>query len=356
MDEDNKIPMKESNVGGIPVTDVESAQKALLESMRASKEQPEEIAEETETQEDVSEQAMDVAESVEDTPVNLTVEDLEADQKKFAESQMTEEDRVDNNQQQQVGEPKVFTVKIDGKDTQVTEDELLSGYSRQADYTRKSQVLAEQRKKMEEELAATQQERQHYLSQLEQFNTQADSKLEEFKSVDWTKLKEEDPMEYALKRDQYRELQENKRLVAEEQQQLAQKQQQEMQSKWNEELARQQEVMAQRLPEWNDPEKGPKLKQDIKSFALNKGFTEQEVDSLIDARSVDVLHKAMMYENLLAAKIANKKQKVVPKVQKPGTPSTKSEVNSEKIKQTRQRLKRTGRVDDAAAVIKSLMS
>ena len=353
---DDNIPMKESNVGGIPVTDVESAQKALLDSMRASKEQPKEVEGETETQEAVSEQAMDIAESVENTPVNLTTEDLEADQKRFAQGQLTEEDIVDDNQQQQVGEPKVYTVKIDGKDTQVTEDELLSGYSRQADYTRKSQVLAEQRKKMEEELSATQQERQQYQSQLEQFNTQADSKLEEFKSVDWTKLKEEDPMEYALKRDQYRELQENKRLVAEEQQQLAQKQQTEMQSKWNEELQRQQEVMAQRLPEWNDPDKGPKLKQDIKSFALNKGFTEQEVDSLIDARSVDVLHKAMMYESLLAAKIANKKAKVVPKMQKPGTPSTKSEVNSEKVKQTRARLKRTGRVDDAAAVIKSLMS
>jgi len=339
---DDNIPMKESNVGGIPVTDVESAQKALLDSMRASKEQPKEVEEETETEDMVSEQAMDVAESVENEVVDT--------------QELTTEDLVDDNQQQQVGEPKLFTVKIDGKDTQVTEDELLSGYSRQADYTRKSQVLAEQRKKIEEELAATQQERQQYQSQLEQFNTQADSKLEEFKSVDWTKLKEEDPMEYALKRDQYRELQENKRLVAEEQQQLAQKQQAEMQSKWNEELQRQQEVMAQRLPEWNDPEKGPKLKQDIKSFALNKGFTEQEVDSLIDARSVDVLHKAMMYENLLAAKIANKKAKVVPKMQKPGTPSTKSEVNSEKVKQTRARLKRTGRVDDAAAVIKSLMS
>ena len=334
------IPTKESKHSGIPVTDVESAQKALLDSIRASKEQPDEIAEETETQEAVSEQAMENAESVE----NEAVETL------------TAEDLVDDNQQEQVSEPRTYTVKIDGKDTEVTEDELLSGYSRQADYTRKSQVLAEQRKKMDEELAATQQERQQYQSQLEQFNLQADSKLEEFKSVDWTKLKEEDPMEYALKRDQYRELQENKRLVAEEQQNLAQKQQAEMQTKWNEELARQQEVMAQRLPEWNDPEKGPKLKQNIKSFALKKGFTEQEVDSLIDARSVDVLHKAMMYETLLEAKISQKKAKVVPKVQKPGTPSTKSEVNSEKVKQTRARLKRSGRVDDAALAIKSLMS
>ena len=334
------IPTKESKHSGIPVTDVESAQKALLDSIRASKEQPETVEGETETQEAVSEQAMENAESVE----NEAVETL------------TAEDLVDDNQQEQVSEPRTYTVKIDGKDTEVTEDELLSGYSRQADYTRKSQVLAEQRKKMDEELAATQQERQQYQSQLEQFNLQADSKLEEFKSVDWTKLKEEDPMEYALKRDQYRELQENKRLVAEEQQNLAQKQQAEMQTKWNEELARQQEVMAQRLPEWNDPEKGPKLKQNIKTFALKKGFTEQEVDSLIDARSVDVLHKAMMYETLLEAKISQKKAKVVPKVQKPGAPSTKSEVNSEKVKQTRARLKRSGRVDDAALAIKSLMS
>ena len=334
------IPTKESKHSGIPVTDVESAQKALLNSIRASKEQPETVEGETETQEAVSEQVMENTESVE----NEAVETL------------TAEDLVDDNQQEQVSEPRTYTVKIDGKDTEVTEDELLSGYSRQADYTRKSQVLAEQRKKMDEELAATQQERQQYQSQLEQFKIQADSKLEEFKSVDWTKLKEEDPMEYALKRDQYRELQENKRLVAEEQQNLAQKQQAEMQTKWNEELARQQEVMAQRLPEWNDPEKGPKLKQNIKSFALKKGFSEQEVDSLIDARSVDVLHKAMMYETLLEAKISQKKAKVVPKVQKPGAPSTKSEVNSEKVKQTRARLKRSGRVDDAALAIKSLMS
>ena len=334
------IPTKESKHSGIPVTDVESAQKALLDSIRASKEQPETVEGETETQEAVSEQVMENTESVE----NEAVETL------------TAEDLVDDNQQEQVSEPRTYTVKIDGKDTEVTEDELLSGYSRQADYTRKSQVLAEQRKKMDEELAATQQERQQYQSQLEQFKIQADSKLEEFKSVDWTKLKEEDPMEYALKRDQYRELQENKRLVAEEQQNLAQKQQAEMQTKWNEELAKQKEIMAQRLPEWNDPEKGPKLKQNIKSFALKKGFTEQEVDSLIDARSVDVLHKAMMYENLLEAKISQKKAKVVPKVQKPGAPSTKSEVNSEKVKQTRARLKRSGRVDDAALAIKSLMS
>ena len=335
------IPKKESTHGGVPVTDVASAQKALQGMMSTPTEQSEENQEETETQEEVSAQDME-SESVEteaENPDGLSAEDL-----------------VDQDQVEESQTPSTYTIKVDGKDVEVTLDELQAGYSRQADYTRKSQVLAEQRKKADEELAATQQERQHYLSQLEQFNTQADAKIKEFSSTDWTKLKEEDPTEYMLKRDQYRELQDNKRMVEDEQKNLQLKQQQEHQAKWQEELGRQQEIMAQRLPEWVDPDKGPKLKQNIKSFAVKKGFTEQEVNSLIDARSVDVLHKAMLYENLLAAKISNKKTKVVPKVQKPGSPPTKGEISSDKLKAQRARLKRSGHVNDASKLIESLMT
>jgi len=335
------IPKKESTHGGVPVTDVKSAQAALQGMMSTPTEQSEENQEETETQEEVSAQDME-SESVETevaNPDGLSAEDL-----------------VDQDQVEESQTPSTYTIKVDGKDVEVTLDELQAGYSRQADYTRKSQVLAEQRKKADEELAATQQERQHYLSQLEQFNTQADAKIKEFSSTDWTKLKEEDPTEYMLKRDQYRELQDNKRMVEEEQKNLQLKSQQEHEAKWQEELGRQQEIMAQRLPEWVDPDKGPKLKQNIKSFAVKKGFTEQEVNSLIDARSVDVLHKAMLYENLLAAKISNKKTKVVPKVQKPGSPPTKGEISSDKLKAQRARLKRSGHVNDASKLIESLMT
>jgi len=336
------IPIKESTNGGVPVTDVVSAQRAIQQSLMGTpKEQTPEDEVETETTEEVSAQDME-SESVQtevENPDGLTADDL-----------------VDDTQEEVNETPGTYTIKVDGKDVEVTLDELQAGYSRQADYTRKSQVLAEQRKQADEELAATQQERQRYLSQLEQFNTQADSKLDELKSTDWTKLKEEDPTEYMLKRDQYRELQENKRTVEEEQKNLQYKTQQEQQAKWQEELGRQQKIMAQRLPEWNDPTKGAKLKQDIKSFAVKTGFTEQEVDSLIDARSVDVLHKAMLYDNLLAAKISNKKAKVVPKVTRPGSPATKGEISSDKVKAQRARLKKSGRVKDATSVIESLMN
>jgi hypothetical protein len=309
--------------------------------MGTPKEQPSEDQVETEATEEVSAQDME-SESVQtevENPDGLTADDL-----------------VDDTQEEVNETPGTYTIKVDGKDVEVTLDELQAGYSRQADYTRKSQVLAEQRKQADEELAATQQERQRYLSQLEQFNTQADSKLNELKSTDWTRLKEEDPTEYMLKRDQYRELQENKRTVEEEQKNLQYKSQQEQQAKWQEELGRQQEIMAQRLPEWNDPTKGPKLKQDIKSFAVKTGFSEQEVDSLIDARSVDVLHKAMLYDNLLAAKISNKKAKVVPKVTRPGSPATKGEISSDKVKAQRAKLRKSGHIKDASSVIESLMN
>ena len=335
------IPVQESTNGGVPVTDVRSAQAALQGMMSTPTEQSTEDQEETETTEEVSAQDTE-SESVEteaDNPDGLTADDL-----------------VDQNQTEESQTPDTYTIKVDGKDVEVTLDELQAGYSRQADYTRKSQVLAEQRKKADDELAATQQERQRYMSQLEQFDSQADAKLNEFKTVDWTKLKDEDPTEYMLKRDQYRELQDSKRAVEEERQQVVQKSQQEAQIKWQDELARQQEIMAQRLPEWADPSKGPKLKQEIKGFAVKKGFTEQEVNSLIDARSVDVLHKAMLYENLLAAKISGKKAKVVPKVTKPGTPATRDEVSSDKVKAQRARLRKTGHVNDAKSVIESLLN
>ena len=339
MAKDN-IPTQDSKFGGTPVTDVQSAQEALQGMMNTPSEQSSEDQEEIETQEDVSAQDME-SESVEveaSNPDGLSAEDL-----------------VDDEQEVENETPQMYTIKVDGKDTEVTLEELQNGYSRQADYTRKSQVLAEQRKKADDELATTQQERQRYLSQLEQFDSQADSKLKEYAATDWNKLKEEDPMEYMAKRDTYRELQENRRILKDEQKEVGLKQQQQQLTKFEEVKKINYNELIQRLPEWGDPEKGSQVKQAVKNYAVTKGFTEQELNTLIDARSVEVLHKAMLYENLLKAKISNKKTKVVPKMQKPGVGTLKSEVSSDKVKAQRARLRKSGHISDASSLIESLM-
>lgn len=344
MDEDNKIPMKESNVGGIPLGDgtVKGAQEALLGLMKTPKEQTSEDQEATETQEDVSEQAMDVAESVE----NETVESVTDD---------TVEESVEDNTQEEIGEPKSYTVKIDGEDVKVNEEELLAGYSRTADYTRKSQVLAEQRKKVDDELTATQQERQRLQSQLEQLSKANESEIDKLKNTDWERLKLTNQTEYLLKKDRYDDLLAQQKAIDEQTQKVEQQKADEFRKKWNESLEENKKLIVKKIPKYFDPDEGMKLQNNIREFGLSEGLSNEELDAMIDARAVNILYKAMLYDQLQKTKISSKKSKVVPKVQKPGTPSTRAEVSTEKVKAHRARLKRSGRVDDAAALIKSMM-
>lgn len=51
------------------------------------------------------------------------------------------------------GDEPTFTTKVGGKDVEVTLDELLKGYQRQSDYTRKTQELAETRQEAADALA-----------------------------------------------------------------------------------------------------------------------------------------------------------------------------------------------------------
>ena len=339
---DNNIPVTESKHKGIPVTDVASAQAALLAQLQApASEQPVEEEVQTEVEDNTSEQAMENAESVEaqaEDSNELTVDDLDTD-----------------NQSEGNETPQNYTVKVDGKDVEVTLEELQAGYSRQADYTRKSQVLAEQRKQMDDELSATQQERQRYSHALEQLGDSTDFEINQFKDVDWNKLKADDPMAYIQQKDALRDLQDSKNKIAEEKKKLVEQEQKEYEANMMKHRETQIQILSERLPDWVDPTKGPKLKQDIKSFALSKGFSEQEINMLIDARSIEVLNNAMKYENLLNAKIAKKKVKTVPKVTKPGAGVSKAEVDSEKVKQQRARLKRTGKVGDAAKMLEGLI-
>jgi hypothetical protein len=119
------IPVKESTHGGTPVTDVKSAQAALQGMMSTPTEQSEENQEETETTEEVSAQDTE-SESVETevaNPDGLSAEDL-----------------VDQDQTEESQTPGTYTIKVDGNDVEVTLDELQAGYSRQADYTKKSSI------------------------------------------------------------------------------------------------------------------------------------------------------------------------------------------------------------------------
>ena len=61
-------------------------------------------------------------------------------------------------------QPELYTVKVAGEEVHVTLDEALKGYSREQDYTRKTQALAEESKAEKAAIAAA---RDEYLSKLQ---------------------------------------------------------------------------------------------------------------------------------------------------------------------------------------------
>jgi len=336
------IPVKESTNSGVPVTDVRSAQAALQGMMSTpNEEQNTEDQEETETTEEVSAQDME-SESVEveaENPDGLTADDL-----------------VDQDQSEESQTPGTYTIKVGGKDVEVTLDELQAGYSRQADYTQKSQVLAEQRKKADEELAATQQERQRLTTQLEKLSSINTSELEALEKQNWSEIEQRNPTEYLLQKNKLNDLREKQRVIESEQNNIRSKAEQEFKEKWEKSLAENKKIIETKIPSYFDPDKGVKIQNNIRQFMLNEGFKEGEIDSMVDARSVNTAYKAMLYDNLVKSKISKKKSKNVPKVTRPGSPATKGEISSDKVKAQRARLRKTGHVNDAKSVIESLLN
>ena len=75
-------------------------------------------------------------------------------------------------------QPTAYTVKIDGVEQEVTLDELRNGYSRQQDYTRKTQELAQKRKSFEDQQAELAKKDAIYAQLLPQLEASLNGELE----------------------------------------------------------------------------------------------------------------------------------------------------------------------------------
>ena len=289
-------------------------------------------------------------------PTSDNSEEYEAEAFDEAEEEVSEEfEEVDEYEVADEETPtetaQAYTVKVDGEEFEVTLDELRDGYQRQADYTRKSQSLAEQRKTYEANLQAVQNERQKYSQVLEQMSQNQNYELQRFENIDWKELKDEDPMEYMEKRLEYQEAKDRVTQLNNERARVQQQSQQEFNEIVTQKVQQEAELLAKALPEYSEP--GSTLKTDLRNYALSLGFPANEIDSITDHRVVLVLHKAMLQDN--AAK-GVKKVKVAPKVVKSGTPQTKSQRVKKVAQVKRERLSKTGHARDAADVFLDLIS
>jgi len=299
----------------------------LLLQQDAAPAQPDEAPQETDIETEVTDDA--------DEAVEL---ELDAEQSDDVE--------VDDSEDDETPTEVVYTVKVDGQEVEVTEAELLNGYQRQADYTRKSQALAQARKAHEAEVSEARQLRDQYAAALHQVEQlfQPQDPGEQY----WSQLYESDPLEYVRTRDQFRSRQEAFQKVVSERQQLTERQQADLAQQRQQHLAQQREEMLRRIPAWQDDATFEKERSALKAWANAGGISDEEIAGVADARAVEIMRKAYLYDQLMSDQsVAKKKVKAAPRVTRPGQPRAKGESAAKRKQAALQKLSRTGKLNDA---------
>jgi len=251
---------------------------------------------------------------------------------------------------QENSEEPIYTVTIDGTNFEVTQDELIQGYQRNADYTRKTQELAAEKQQSSDFVERSKKDVEAKLAKLDQLNQAASAQLQqEYAQVDFEKLYDEDPVEAA--RMEHKMRKKNEQL-----QQVQQQTQQLQMEEFNKYLQEQQKQLTVKVPEINHPERGPQFKKQMRDYLSNMGFDNKEIDSVYDHRYVMLVKDAMSYRNLQKAKPQIKKKAVnAPKVVKGGVSKSKGQQAAEVKRQQLSRLKKSGKVADAAKIFRSLV-
>ena len=324
------------------------AETAILGLLDPEKETPK--TEEAKPSEEVSEGEPEASE--EEPEVE---EESEDEEEESPEEEETEEE---------VDTPDVYTVKINGEDHEVTEDELIKGYSRQADYTKKTQELSQYRSQLDQaaqfyqtEVAATQEARQQYINSLAQGVQLSLSSLQEFENIDWERLKTEDKEEYLTKRDDFREAQNSVQKLKQTHAQEAEKQNAEQQHQFQNWAQTEHQKLVSILPDWGDPVKQKAIAGELRQFAFTKGFAEEELAQLFDHRSILILMQAKAWEDdqKKVKTVKSKKIKNKPKVTRSGKGVQKSDSDKSKRAASMNRLRETGHYRDAVSLLEDFV-
>lgn len=280
--------------------------------------------------------------------------EVEATEVEEVEAQAEEEAEA-VEQEEEVQETPRYRVKVDNEELEVDLDELIKGYSRTSDYTKKTQTLAEQRKQVEAERAKIEEAaklRETYAQRLQVIEQMLSQQPEE----DLSALKDSDPVGYAIKVAEKMEREKQLSAVRAEREAVQAKQMAEHQERLKAHLAQEGERLKAAIPDLADEVKGELIRKEIRDYAKSNGWTDQELSQVYDHRAVIALYRAMQFEKLQKSKPAvQKKVNEAPKALRPGVAGQRIDKDSEQAKKLAKQLKQTGRTRDAAKIFERFL-
>lgn len=223
--------------------------------------------------------------------------------------------------------------------------------------TQRTQEIADQRKAAEAEREAIATERDTLNRSLHQALLMAVPELQQLAQIDWDRLSSENPALY-VQLDQRRvALKERASAIQADQQRLLQQNAAEEAKRRGEILAEQRRILAEKIPEFSDPEKARKLSGDLTANLAHYGYTPEEVHQAVDHRAILVAQDAMRWRQYEAArKAADAKRTATPApvVQKPGAPAQVS--TAQKQHEAKMaRFRSSGDSRDLAEVLKQIL-
>lgn len=260
-----------------------------------------------------------------------------------AETETEESEDAEQPSEQPQAQPRTFRVKLEDVEEEVTEEELLKGYMRQSDYTRKRQEDAAKAKELEAEKERTRLFNEQYAQRLAEIETALKPQ-----EPDWEKIKTDNPegfpaiyAQYQLQEKQYESVrQERAKAEAE-----VQKQRAETLLKM---LTEEREKLHTKLPELKQPETAKQLASYLRE---TYGFTDEEIAGTTRHELLVMARKAQLYDE--AQKV---KPKIVEQVEQKIKPAKPGAASSTKPKPTElerdiARLRKTGSEQDLAKVL-----
>lgn len=184
-------------------------------------------------------------------------------------------------------------VKVKGKKDLV--EKIKAERLMQADYTRKTQEVAEQRKAIDAQRAEVAQQAQFAQQFVEEIAAAKaiDYRLQQYGQINWAELENSDPVQAMRLQREMRELQTAKEQVSH---QIAQKHQQRTlaeQQSIAKQLQEGNAVLQREIKDWG-PDKAAKLRD----FGISRGFDAAAISQITDPRVVKLLHDAYTLDQL----------------------------------------------------------
>ena len=243
-------------------------------------------------------------------------------------------------------ETDLHQVIVNGEKIDVDLEELKAGYQKDADYRRKTEELAIEKREVRAEEDRL---KNQYSTKMEDLNSLVATLNAEINndmnSKELDALWEEDPTE-AAKVD--RRIQKRKNTIQQAQQKLREHQQ----AQFQEILREEQKKLHLKHPEIADPIKGATVKSNIMNYLSSKGFSNEDVARIYDSRYFDVIMDGMNFNKFKSVKPGLVSKKVKPtKFVKSGTKSTKEELNSKSRLNQIKTLKKSGNPKDATDLL-----